>query len=144
MDVEDIFAYSRLRRRACSSKTEIYQIPLLGSCLPSECTESLRADRKRKPSLRRLRGEASTEPWVLDCCPPKYIHVASTQQISALSGSEKCKVGKGRAVTRQDIHLSGADIGCLKRSEAVWSWFLHHAAYGELPVAGSEDLINPE
>lgn len=41
------FAYPRLRRKAYSSKTE--GDPLLGSCLPSgSCTESVRADRKRK------------------------------------------------------------------------------------------------
>lgn len=130
-DGEDIFPYSRLRR-AYSSKTEIYQIPLLGSCLPSgSCTESVRADRKRKQKTEN--GSSPRAIGIRDHCPLQFIHWAS--QISAISSSVKYKVGKDRAVTRRDIRLSGVGIGCLEPVEAVWSWFFHCAAHGQLPVA---------
>lgn len=136
MDGEDIFAYSRLRRRAYSTKTEIYQIPLLGSCLPSgSCTESVRADRKRKQKTEN----GSSHRAMGISCPLQFIHLASTQQVIFLPFLVQKNVKWGReGLSQGEVNLSGVDIGCLEPAEAVWSWFLHRAAPGKLSVAANQ------
>lgn len=96
VDGEDVFTHSRLRRRAYSSKTEIYQVPLLGSCLPSgSCTESMKADRKRKQKTES--GSFHRAMGIRDRCSQKFVHLPSTQQVKFLPFLVQNNVKWGRA-----------------------------------------------
>lgn len=135
VDGEDIFTYSRLRRRAYSSKTEIYQMPLLGSCLPSgSCTESVREDRKRKQKTES--GSSHRAMGISNYCPLQFIHLASNQQVIFLPFQVQKNVKWDRAgLSQGEIFTS---MGWTLAVEAVWSWFFHRAAHGELPVAANQ------